>query len=352
MQALKNGLFYVIDCTTGRVISADKLGKVTWAERIDLKTGRPVEAPGIRYKDNGIDSTMIWPSAFGMHNWQAMSFDPVRHLAYIPTMKLGMSVGANWDIDPRKPGDGTATLLAWDPVTQKKRWEVDLDESFWNGGTLATAANLVFQGTGSGYLNAYNATTGEKLWSLNAGLGINAAPMTYAVNGVQYVAVVVGYGGTINVTRVRDYGWRYGEQPRRVLAFALGKSITLPPGQPPRFTVKAIDDPSFVIDAKQADRGAKVSESKGCGLCHGIEMRNIASFARDLRESTLALGWEGFKSVVQGGAFFPLGMPKFGDLSDEELLELFMYIRQSAREAAHSSCDDPGARTGKHGDTR
>jgi quinohemoprotein ethanol dehydrogenase len=138
------------------------------------------------------------------------------------------------------------------------------------------------------------------------------------------------------MTRVHDYGWRYGEQPRRLLAFALGKSTPLPFAGPPRFIVDAIDDPSFVIDAKLAGTGAEVYANK-CQGCHGVEMHNIASFARDLRESALASTWEGFRSVVQEGAFFPLGMPKFGDLSDEELRELYMYIRQSAREAAHSA---------------
>jgi quinohemoprotein ethanol dehydrogenase len=122
MQAPKSGFFYLIDRTNGRLISAEKLGKVTWAERIDLKTGRPVEVPGIRYKDDSGDQIVIWPSAFGMHNWQAMSFDPVTRLAYIPTMKLGMSVGPNsWDVNRKEPDDGTASLLAWDPVTQRKR---------------------------------------------------------------------------------------------------------------------------------------------------------------------------------------------------------------------------------------
>jgi quinohemoprotein ethanol dehydrogenase len=193
--------------------------------------------------------------------------------------------------------------------------------------------DLVFQGTGDGNFKAYKATNGEKLWTFYAGLGINAAPMTYAIDGVQYVAVLVGYGGTINITRVRDYGWRYGEQPRRLLAFALGKSTGLPPGKPPRFTVQAIDDPSFIIDTKLAAAGAKMYDN--CAGCHGIEMRNIASFARDLRESAVASTWAGFKSVVQGGSFFSLGMPRFDDLSEQDLRALYMYIRQQARTAAH-----------------
>jgi quinohemoprotein ethanol dehydrogenase len=335
MQAPKNGFFYVLDRTDGRLLSAEKIGKVTWAERIDLNSGRPVEAPGIRYQDNG-DSAVMWPSAFGMHDWQAMSFDPVRRLVYIPTMKLSMSIGStSFDFNPREVDDGTASLLAWDPVAKRKRWEVHLGKSFWNGGTLSTAGNLVFQGTGSGQFNAYRATTGDKLWSFYAGLGINAAPITYLVDGVQYVSVLVGYGGTVNAVKVHDYGWRYGEQPRRLLTFALGRATPLPSGKPPRFTVRAVDDPALVIDTNLAAAGAKVYYN--CSRCHGLEENNVASFTRDLRESAVALDWDGFRSVVRGGTLFSLGMPKFDDLTDEEIRGLFMYIRQQARAAAHSS---------------
>jgi quinohemoprotein ethanol dehydrogenase len=337
MQAPKNGFFYVIDRADGHLISAQKLGKATWAERIDLESGRPVEQPGIRYKD---DPIVIWPSVFGIHNWQAMSFDSATGLMYIPTMNLGMAIGANtFDVSPKDIGDGTAALLAWDPVGQRKRWEVPLGDSFWNGGTLATAGNLVFQGTGSGKLNGYNATSGEHLWSFYAGLGINAAPITYAINGVQYVAILVGYGGGINAARVHDYGWRYGEQPRRLLAFALGKSRPLPPGKPPRFTVNAIDNPSLVIDAKLAAEGEKLYRTFTCDFCHGTNMRNIASFARDLRESALASTPEGFKYVVQDGALVALGMPKFEDLNEQNMRALYMYVRQQAREAVQQASE-------------
>jgi quinohemoprotein ethanol dehydrogenase len=253
-------------------------------------------------------------------------------------MNLGMAIGpSTFDASPKAIGDGTAALLAWDPVGQRKRWEVPLGDSFWNGGTLATAGNLVFQGTGSGKFNAYNATSGEHLWSFYAGLGVNAAPITYAINNVQYVAILVGYGGGINAARVHDYGWRYGEQPRRLLAFALGKSRPLPPGKPPRFTVNAIDNPSLVIDAKLAAEGEKLYRTFACDFCHGTNMRNIASFARDLRESALAATPEGFKAVVQDGALVALGMPKFEDLNEQNMRALYVYVRQQAREAVHQA---------------
>lgn len=329
MQAPKNGFFYVIDRVTGKLISAEKIGKATWAERIDLTTGRPVEAPAIHYRG---DPVLIWPSVFGVHNWQPMSFDAASGLMYIPTMRLGMRLGAAvFDFSPQDPDDGTASLLAWDPVAQHKRWEVRHGDNFWNGGILSTAGSLVFQGLGDGTFNAYDARDGTKLWSFDAGLGINAAAATYEIGGVQHVSVLVGYGGTVNVAKVRDYGWHYGEQPRRLLTFALGRHTRLPPGAPPRFDVRAEDDPTIVIDTQRAQAGARLYPR--CAVCHGVYFQNIGAFARDLRESTLALRWESFRAVVHDGALMPLGMAKYDDISDSDLEDIYWYVRQSARNA-------------------
>ncbi len=337
MQAPKNGFFYVIDRVTGKLISAQKISKATWADRIDPDSGRPVEASHIHFSEAADDAIVIWPSVFGAHNWQPMSFDPDLRLMFIPVMKLGMRFGSSvHDFSPQDPDDGSASLLAWDPVSQQKRWEVQHGSNFWNGGTLATAGGLVFQGLGDGQFNGYRARDGQKLWGMRAGLGINAAPMTYSVDGVQYVSVLVGYGGTVNVGRVRNYGWHYGEQPRRLITFALDGHTALPPGNPPRFTVNAIDDPAIVINAGQAAAGAKLFPR--CAVCHGIYFENIGAFARDLRESTLALPWEVFRAVVRDGVLMPLGMPRYGDndISDDDLRDLYQYVRARARDAANS----------------
>jgi quinohemoprotein ethanol dehydrogenase len=334
MQAQKNGFFYVIDRADGKLISAEKFSKVTWAERIDLKTGRPVETANIRFENGPV---AVWPSDYGAHNWQAMAFSPRTGLVYIPAMKAGMRIGPNENERIRiDPDDGTASLLAWDPVAQKKRWEVHYPDCFWNGGTLATAGDLVFQGTARGQFIAYHAVSGQKLWSFAAGLGIIAAPITYEVDGTQYVSILVGYGGAPNfASKLFDGGWRFNEQPRRLLTFALGKRAALPPGGPPRYRVNAVDDPTLVIDAKQAARGLELVEMH-CSYCHGDELKNTGSFAPDLRESPLAVNWEAFKSVLHDGSRAPLGMPKFDDLNDGELRAIYMYIRQRAREASSS----------------
>jgi len=192
MQAPKNGFFYVLDRETGKPISAGKIGKVTWADHIDLVTGRPVEAKNIRYETG---ETITWPSPTGAHSWQAMSFSPKTGLVYIPYMQAGVrfSRGAPRKGDVSVGGlsigtvkadamDGKVALVAWDPIQQKAAWRVPLD-TIWNGGTLATAGNVVFQGTAGGYLSAYDAVTGRPLWRFNAGLGIIAPPVSYSVGG-------------------------------------------------------------------------------------------------------------------------------------------------------------------------
>jgi quinohemoprotein ethanol dehydrogenase len=354
MQAPTNGFFYVIDRVTGKLLSAQKFAKATWAERIDLETGRPVEIPGLRYETAPIS---FWPHNTGAHNFQPMSFNPGTGLVYIPTMKLGLRIGAppglddlqNFKSDERRyfpvlaarsqpvfadPDDGTGGLLAWDPVTQTKRWEVRYPDSFWNGGTMTTAGNLVFQGTGRGDFAAYDATTGARVWSFAAGLGIVGAPITYEVGGTQYVAILVGYGGASGAgSKLFDYGWRFNEQPRRLLAFALGRHEPLPPTAPPRFMLKTVDDPLLVIDPKQAEAGDKVYNST-CLFCHGFSAEGTGSIAPDLRESTLALNWDSFRTVLHDGVLAGGGMPLYDDLSEADMRAIFVYLRQRARDAA------------------
>jgi len=356
MQAPKNGFFYVIDRTTGKLISAEEYTKATWAERIDVSTGRPVETANSHYEKGPVT---LWP--LQAHNWQPMAFDPVKQLVYIPTLKLGLRIGppdsriggsssaegepaggkglyatqfdANISFAIEDPDDGTGGLLAWDPVAQKKRWEIQYD-SYWNGGTMATAGNLVFQGTARGEFIAYNATTGDRLWSFDAGLGIIAAPITYATDGVQYISLLVGYGGQAGIgTKLFDAGWRFGEQPRRLLTFALGKHTLLPRSKPPRFTVNAVDDATIAIDAQQSAQGGRVYASNFCILCHGVNLEADGSIAPDLRESKLALNWDAFKAVLHDGLLVGAGMPKYDDLSEQDLRALYMYIRQRARES-------------------
>lgn len=342
MQAPKNGFFYVLDRHTGRLISAEKLGKVTWADHIDLKSGRPVEAKNIRYETGDVT---IWPAPLGAHSWQAMSFSPVTGLVYIPYMQLGVHffrgappergavnvMGMNVQDHKADSQDGKGALIAWDPVHQKAAWRAPL-ELIWNGGTLATAGNLVFQGGADGYFSAYDATSGQRLWRYDAGLGILAAPMSYEVGGHQYVSVLVGWGGSSAIWGdVMNVGWRFGAQPRRLLTFALDGKAVLPPSAPRDMKVKALDDPSIQIKPSEVAAGHALYIA--CAACHGRDLVSTGAPAPDLRESRLALNADTFWTVLHDGTLLQNGMPRFEGLTREQVMQIYAYIRAGAREA-------------------
>jgi quinohemoprotein ethanol dehydrogenase len=216
LQAPKNGLFYVIDRSNGKLISAKPFTYINWATGVDMKTGRPQETALARYA--GTDPTPVVPGPLGAHSWQPMSYSPFTGLVYIPVNDLGFKyksaedfqpkkLAANYGIDlvaagmPQDPKIKKAILetvkgklVAWDPLQQKPAWVVERPGP-WNGGTLSTAGNLVFEGTAAGNFEADHAGTGEKLWSFAAQTGVMAGPITYAVDGEQYVAVLAGWGG-------------------------------------------------------------------------------------------------------------------------------------------------------------
>jgi quinohemoprotein ethanol dehydrogenase len=225
--------------------------------------------------------------------------------------------------------DGKGKLLAWDPVQQRARWTVPLD-TFWNGGTMATAGNLVFQGTADGYLSAYKATTGERLWRFNAGLGIIATPITYLAGSEQYVSILVGYGGA-GWGEVINAGWKFNAQPRRLLTFRLDGKAVLPPTAPPDRSVKALDDPSLRLNEADVQAGAALFLGN-CAGCHGPGLRG-AGTAPDLRESQIALRLDGLWPVLNQGSLLALGMPRFDDLTLEQVRQIYSYIRAGAREA-------------------
>lgn len=231
MQAPKNGFFYVLDRKTGQFISAAPFVKVTWATGVDPKTGRPIEAPNIHNYVNGVT---MWPGAAGGHNWPGMSFNPDTGLVYIPALdssfryvqasefkpELGVY---NWGIVFRPPAPGQAppppssrqsSLLAWDPTTQTERWRVPvMNGGGIGGGTVTTAGNLVFAGDGE--FMALSADKGKKLWSVNLPPG-SASPVTYMLDGKQYVSILTGRAGKA-----------------RIYTFALDASVPIPPPPAP-----------------------------------------------------------------------------------------------------------------------
>ena len=206
MQANRNGFFYVIDRANGKLISAKNFVPTNWATGIDLKTGMPIEAPNNekrpRLKKWAKD---ICPNLVGGKNWMPMSYNPKTGLVYIPTMNMCMDLegiqeeykrgqfylGVNFDLDKPGPGGYLGGLKAWDPVAQKEVWFIKDDLPF-NGGTMTTTTGLVFAGDIKGIFRAHDAKTGKELWKFNTGSGISAAPISYTLDGKQYVAVTSG----------------------------------------------------------------------------------------------------------------------------------------------------------------
>ncbi len=342
LHAPTNGFFYVLDRLSGKFLSAGKTTVISWASGIDPVSGRPMENPDIRY-EKGV--TEIWPGTVGGHNWQAMSFSPRTGLVYVPVQQVGARFSRNpadqtdeafnifgLVVQPimKRAGDGKGRLIAWDPAAQRARWSVQHD-FLWNGGTLATAGDVVFQGTADGWFNAYSARSGARLWRFNAGLGIIAAPMSYSVDGRQYVSVLVGWGGTTAaMSRVMDVGWKYGAQQRRLLTFALGGTARVPAGPPRDMVVHALDNPDLKIDP--ADVAAGKAISIACASCHGAGFRGAGSPGPDLRESAIALDLQTFSDFVREGRL-DKGMPSFKWISEAQMRQLHAYIRSRARQA-------------------
>ena len=327
MQAPKNGFFYVLDRGTGELLAADPYVEVNWATHVDLKTGRPVEVPGAAYKDKG---TYIRPGPLGGHNWQAMSFSPKTGLVYIPAQDNGryyeqpsgpvvftpnqynLGVGAIGRNVDRYDIPYKGRLLAWDPVARKPRWTVEYG-NYWNGGTLATAGNLVFQGTAAGDFIAYRATDGAKLWSSWATTGIVAAPIAYAIDGKQYVSVMAGWGGAFS-KKARSYG--------RLLTYTIGGSASLPNRPRPR-TVTAI---AHSGTPQQIAAGAKIFGTY-CARCHGG-----ATVLPDLRRSTP--GTYTALDKILDGSLAERGMPRFAELDKTAVAELRAYLLDERRKLA------------------
>ena len=207
MQANRNGFFYVIDRANGKLLSAKQfVDGVNWATGIDLKTGAPIEAPN-NIKRPGLKrkASDVCPNLLGGKNWMPMSYNKVTGLVYIPTMNLCMDMegiqedykrgqfylSVNFDLGKMGPGGHGGGLKAWDPVAQKTVW-MNKNSLPFNGGTMTTASGLVFAGDIQGMFRAFDGKTGKELWKFNTGSGITAAPVTYTIDGKQYVAVVSG----------------------------------------------------------------------------------------------------------------------------------------------------------------
>jgi quinohemoprotein ethanol dehydrogenase len=327
MQAPKNGFFYVIDRATGELISAEKYMPVNWATHVDMQTGRPVEAPGVR---SGSAEQVISPGPSGAHNWNPMSYSPATGYVYIPAMmnsfvyeddfyaeRRNTIWRTNYSVDGVTLPDeitvkdratiGSAALkgilVARDPVTNQEAWRQPLG-FYSGGGTLATQGNLLFQGDMQGHFTAYAADTGKQLWSQSVQSGVMAGPISYQLDGEQYIAVLQGWGGETGVPFGAIAGPLNMVNISRVLVYKLGGEAVLP-------IIEMVEEilPEHALIAASADsveQGREVYNTF-CIFCHGGNAVS-SGLVPDLRYriSALDTSWQ---SIVMDGALKTNGMP-------------------------------------------
>jgi quinohemoprotein ethanol dehydrogenase len=348
MQAPKNGFFYVIDRKTGQLISAKNYTNITWASGVDLKTGRPIENPAARYQNAAV---LQVPGPLGAHNWQPMAFNPKTGLVYIPTNVTpfaytddksfgykagGWNVGVDF-LTNALPTDAATMkaitamvkgqLVAWDPVQQKAVWTVD-HPYFWNAGVLSTAGGLVFQGAAHGEFAAYDAASGKRLWTYKTGNGIIAAPMSYELDGEQYVAVMVGVGGGGQISAPGSMPTR-PRLPGRLLVFKLGGKAQAPafpaPVEQPALDLTQI---SSTGDAK---KGFAIFHNN-CQVCHGPNASG--AWLPDLKRSPMLMTAENWKGVLIDGTSASRGMASFARfLTPKDAEDVRAYVIDEAKKA-------------------
>ena len=344
IQANKNGFFYVLDRQTGKLISAHPFVNITWATGID-SNGRPIENPAARQVE---DATIVAPATEGGHNWYPISFNPATGFVYLGVLNDESihSLAPNWQLNVNDQTTGlnrayhgpasdqlrkmppSGELLAWDPVAQKEAWHVDLPTPK-SGGTLTTAGNLVFQGRADGKLSAYRATDGKLLWEFDAGVGIAAPPMTYSIDGTQYISVESGWGGpTVLANRPNGRG---NVGSGRLLTFVLGGTATLPHYQHESLPVPM---PTFKFAASkvQVEQG-RVLFATFCARCHGSDVVSGGE-TPDLRYADTATH-QVFEQIVRGGIRREQGMPSFAiDLTSAQVRLIESYVLDRARASA------------------
>jgi alcohol dehydrogenase (cytochrome c)/quinohemoprotein ethanol dehydrogenase len=317
-----------------------------------MRTGRPIENPQARYSVSG----KLWisaPGPLGGHDWQPMAYSPKTGLVYIPAHELtfpyapernwrpapmGFNIGVDF-VAASLPQDPAikqqvmnslrGELIAWDPVNQREVWRAQ-HPGPWNGGVMATAGNLVAQGNAAGEFTIWRADSGRRLWSIKLHTGIVAAPMTYAVSGTQYIAIMAGWGGAFPLPP-GELSYRSGKLPNvsRLVVFKLGGNGQLP--APPPMQEAVLSPPASTATQPVIDRGMAVY-SRYCSTCHG-DAAVSGGLVPDLRYSNY-LASEGWFAVVLDGLLRDKGMAPFKSaINRDDAAAIRAYIIARANES-------------------
>lgn len=354
MQAPKTGFFYVWDAASGKLISAEKFAPANWASKIDLKTGRPVENPAVRYTDT--KAAIVQPAPLGAHNWHPMSYSPRTGYVYIPVTESSTGFQsappATFQVKDRVYNTGTLAtsdkitelygqpgapqrgnirsyLEAWDPVTQKEAWRAP-DKDYGPHGTMVTASDIVFSGDWSGQFNAFDAKTGQKLWSTPTQADVVAAPSTYVIGGVQYVALLVGARG-LPPGQARTSASSANNS--RLLVYALGATASLPTATIAGSVPGKVLDPPLLTGTNEQVIDGEGAYGRFCAGCHGAGGVADKSIP-DLRYSPVLRNLTNWNSIVLDGARADKGMVSFKKvLADGQAEAIYHYIVSQANKA-------------------
>jgi quinohemoprotein ethanol dehydrogenase len=340
MQASKNGFFYILDRATGELLAADRFVATNWATHVDLKTGRPAENPDTDYTTG--KHVVVFPSGVGGHNFNPMSLSARTGLVYIPIIHSGMALlptPATTHLQERSSSgvqvafathlDMHAALEAWDPNARKVVWEYRYASFMDHGGVLSTAGGVVVQGSVDGKLRVFNDETGAVVEEIDTGSPLIAAPMTYTVNGVQYIAILAGGGGGgWNVWMPGNVAAERGND-NRILAFRLDGGAT--PVPPLLGAVTPIPEPPAQPGTAADIATGGMLFNRNCAGCHSNTERAAVP---DLRRSGFIRDAAAFQSVVRGGVLEKHGMPSWDDLlTDVEVEQIRAHLVSVARGA-------------------
>jgi quinohemoprotein ethanol dehydrogenase len=341
MQAPKNGFFYVLDRETGEFLSAEAYVDVSWASHVDQETGRPVERTEAHWDSK---SVFVTPAPPGGHNWHPMTYSPRTGLVYIPTSSLLHRYVPNpkfvfkpraWNTaedfaammaefenyEKALPFCNPSHITAWDPVAQQQIWRVNKDRAS-PGGLLSTATDLLFQGQPDGRLVAYDARDGTPLWEGRTGTGVMAPPISYAIAGEQYVAVLAGLGGSHGGHFETIDDANHG----RLVAFKLGGRAASP-ASVPRPATKP-DPPKLELSKAQVEKG-RVLYAENCFSCHGVGTHG-SGLHPDLKQASRETHAQ-WNDIVLGGTRQARGMASFADqLSPEDARAIQVYVIERA----------------------